>query len=136
MNAAEARVAGEQLGFPIPAGYCQYMAAHRDRLLAVPEIAPDPEGLISGGLAVTGPALISIHEGAVAAADCVEEECREWFEEYVTIADNGGGGFYFLRRDNAPEVYLMDSDWMEEPHIVSSSLGEFVDSIIQGDWPE
>jgi len=62
-----------------------------------------------------------------AAIDAVGEP-PDWWEKYFAIGEDGGGGFYLMKRDGSPQVWLMDSDWHDPPQAAAQSLEEFLDS--------
>lgn len=129
----------QQLGFPLPPHYLQTLKKMQFQIGAA---ALDPESGIginehvAGGAAARPLDVVSVHESCLAAAECVEQEFTQWVSGYVAIADDGGGGFYFVRKDAQGGVFLMDSDWIEEPRKVSPDIETFLEQVIQNEWPE
>jgi len=135
----QCQAAERELGFPVPQHYLETLKKLQLQLGAAalnPESGIGIDENIAGGAAATPLDVVSVHGSCEAAAECVEEEFTEWLSDYVAIADDGGGGFYFVRKDAQGGVYLMDSDWMEEPREVSPNVEAFLNKAMENDWPE
>lgn len=134
----ECQLAEQQLGFPLPRHYLQTLEKMQLRLRAAvlnPESGIGINEHIAGGAAATPLDVVSVHGSCEAAAECVEEEFTQWLSGYVAIADDGGGGFYFVRKDSRGGVFMMDSDWLEEPREVSPTIESFLNQVIDNNWP-
>ncbi|MCC9604749.1 SMI1/KNR4 family protein [Blastopirellula sp. JC732] len=130
MTELDVQSASDQLGFLLPKTFSAPMISAGD--LSAVGMNPDFEG----GVCTTVDDLVGTQEAAVEAALCVHEEMVEWWDEYFAIAQDGGGGYYLMRRDESPEVYLMDSDWCEEPRVVSPNLTAFLEEVKGGEYPD
>ena len=130
MTNDERAAAEKELGHKLPDVFVDYMTQHRERLLSIESLRI--KELVAGGVCVTGPDLVSCKAGADAAAECVSEmleECPDmldWRNSFFIVGDDGGGGYYFMKRDGSPEIWLMDSDWYEEPDIEAPSLDAWI----------
>ena len=131
MTEEEIRAAESQLGFKLPKCYTEPMLALGEELDSF-GMNPDVEG----GLCTTAEDLVGTQAAAVEAALCVNEEMVDWWAQYFAIAQDGGGGYYLLKRDGSPEVFLTDSDWYEEPRPVSPTFSTFLESVQSDEWPD
>lgn len=55
----------------------------------------------------------------------------DWWEEFFLIGTDGAGGYYCLRLDGEPGVWMIGSDTDDEAEKMHGSLAEFVDHIFQ-----
>jgi len=120
MTQAEIDHAEESLGFKLPATYAKFMIANGERLAETPNA-------FNGALALDVGDLTMTDMLARAAADSAVGDMPSWWDDYFAIGDDGGGGYFLMKRDGSPEVWLMDSDWQVEPSVHSPSLQAFVD---------
>ena len=121
-----------ELGFRLPTRYTRYLASNRDRLESCEQIKMTP--LVAGGICLTATEIIDTMESANVATEYqmdeyVEEVAelqnqriklfifktlfspdrfRPWHAKYFIIGEDGGDGYYLMRRNNAPGVYLFE----------------------------
>ncbi|MEL6895176.1 MAG: SMI1/KNR4 family protein [Planctomycetota bacterium] len=131
----EERSAAElALGHTLPDGFVDFMMQNRDRLLAIDGLSMQEH--VAGGVCITGPDLIACRDSANAAAECVQdvpEECPnllDWRNDFFIVGDDGGGGYYMMKRDGSPQVWLMDSDWYDEPEVDAADLSTFIQEFL------
>ena len=122
MTQAEIDHAEESLGFKLPASYSTFMVASGPQLAQTPNAFEGALALDVGDLTLTDML-------ARAAADSAIGDMPPWWDDYFVIGEDGGGGYFLMKRDGSPEVWLMDSDWHGEPTVHSPSLQAYVEQL-------
>ncbi len=123
MTQAELDRLQKGLKITLPQAYRQLMLekgdAWKNHACFLDDFAPfwiDPQSIQESNLAER-------HKGSGTA-----EALPGWWKKYVLIGTDGAGGFYALRLDDAPGVWIFGSD--EDEALVRDSLPEFAREIL------
>ena len=129
----EIQSAEKKLGFKIPPVYQDLLKTRAAELSSITIVINGrTSSWFDRVLALTPSHLEMTYYFAKEAFESANESLPDWWQSYFAIGDDGGDGFYFMKRDGSPEVYFVD-DYVvdEEPTVHQPTLDAFIEQHIQ-----
>lgn len=124
------QVAELSLGFQLPLDFWRPYEKNQERIGAI--LTNEGESLVCS----TPQELLDMQEAATESALCVVESMVDWWDKFFVIGETGDGGIFLMKREGSAAVWIMDSNWYDEPYEVSTSFEDFLDQLESGDLPE
>lgn len=120
-----------RLGIAVPAEYREFQTSRGDKLKGLTHVLGGVSyGFFDDSLYLDAETVIETNRIERKPDSGTGDAFPGWWETFFLIGSDGGGGYYGLRLDGQPGVWMIGSD-VEDAERVNESLGEYVEQEIE-----